>query len=79
MTPNGYLIELGQREKKIINIQKPPFPEMEEVVSFCGTVSGRNYDKFKETTIEFTLVKFWQPIKGLVRPAENLELEEEDE
>jgi len=79
LTPNGYLIELRRREKKIINIQKPPFPETEEVVSFCGMVSGRNYDKFKETTIEFTLVKFWQSIRVLVRPAENLELEEEDE
>jgi len=29
--------------------------------------------------IEFTLVRFWQPIRVLVRPAENLELEEEDE
>ena len=28
-----------------------PFPEMEEVVSFCGTVSGRNHDKFKEKNL----------------------------
>lgn len=28
-----------------------PFPEMEEVVSFCGSVSGRNHHKFKEKNL----------------------------
>jgi len=28
-----------------------PYPEMEEVVSFCGTVSGRDHDKFKEKNL----------------------------
>jgi len=28
-----------------------PTPGMEEVVSFCGTVSGRNHDKFKEKNL----------------------------
>ncbi len=28
-----------------------PFPEMEELVSFCGTVSGRSHHKFKEKNL----------------------------
>lgn len=28
-----------------------PYPEMEEIVSFCGTVSGRNHNKFKEKNL----------------------------
>ncbi|GAH31050.1 unnamed protein product [marine sediment metagenome] len=41
----GFIEKIGQFT---VNV---PFPEMEEIVSFCGTVSGRNHDKFREKNL----------------------------
>jgi len=47
--PSRYTFSLIEKKGEFtVNV---PTPEMEEVVSFCGTVSGRDHDKFKEKNL----------------------------
>lgn len=47
--PTTYTYELIE-ETNEFTVNVPP-AEMGEIVKYCGTVSGRNYDKFKEKNI----------------------------
>ena len=56
--PSRYTYKLIQETGEFtVNV---PTPDMEDVVSYCGTVSGRTHDKFKEkglTAVEGKFVK----------------------